>query len=321
MFHAFRRYPPTVLKKIPLIGTAIAALYERCDRGGWLSDLIADPQRIWEGRVANASKGAVFDARPQPLVSVVVATRNNERTIGQALRSLLEQTLSQIEIVVVDDASTDRSVEIVTELMRADKRLRLLVNENRLGTGLSRNIGMMASRGEFITFQDGDDASEPKRLALQHQAFQKFPSKHVVTCNYVRVDEFGNSLRVNEKRTMKCIISMMFRRQDVLSKIGYFRDGTISEDADYYERIKVAFGPGCDVTVFRTLYKALFRPNSSFFEGTQIMEKSNSLVLFERDAGVVAHWKTLTDEHKMMRSGEKSPFVPHVVRGNTSEIS
>ncbi|SFB52113.1 Glycosyltransferase involved in cell wall bisynthesis [Rhizobium sp. NFR07] len=309
MLHKFRRYPPQTLRDIPLIGPAVSRWYERLDFKGKLSDLIADPQiayeALWPYRMIRRRFGRNFE----PCVSVIIATRNNETTIKASINSMLRQTMPPLEVLVIDDASDDRSIEVIRAMAERDPRIKIVENHAQLGTGLSRNIGLSMARGQYIAFQDGDDVSVNSRLEMQFRALQRFPNKKLATCNYVRTNDAGRTIRLNDRRTMKCIISMMFPRAEVLEKVGYFRHESVSEDADYYERIRAAFGRDCEVVVFRTLYRALFRPSSSFFQTVSITRYDGTTLLFERRSDALDHWEAMTAEHKQMIIGAKSTYV------------
>ncbi len=97
-----------------------------------------------------------------PLVSVVIPAHNAERFLGEAIESVLAQTYSPVETIVVDDGSTDATVTIAE---RCDG-VKLLRRENR-GAAAARNAGVAASRGEILAFLDADDAFLPHKLAFQ----------------------------------------------------------------------------------------------------------------------------------------------------------
>lgn len=101
---------------------------------------------------------------PDPIVSVVVANFNGERFLADALASALDQTLRDIEVILVDDASTDGSLEIARVLACEDSRLRVLARETRSGPGGARNDGFAAARGRWIAILDSDDMMHPARL-------------------------------------------------------------------------------------------------------------------------------------------------------------
>lgn len=99
-----------------------------------------------------------------PTVSVIIPVYNGERYIRDCLQSLLVQTLQNFELIVVDDASTDRSGEICASMAAADSRIRLVQLPENSGAGMARNRGMEAATGRFLTFVDGDDSVEPEYL-------------------------------------------------------------------------------------------------------------------------------------------------------------
>lgn len=90
-------------------------------------------------------------------VSVIIPNYNYAKYIRSAIASLQSQTLKEIEIIVVDDCSSDKSVEIVREMQQKDPRIKLIVNERNSGAGESRNVGIAAATGEYIRFLDADD--------------------------------------------------------------------------------------------------------------------------------------------------------------------
>lgn len=93
-----------------------------------------------------------------------MANYNRDAFIGSALKTVLAQTLRDIEVIVIDDASTDRSVEIAAGLARQDPRIRLLTSAANAGPGAARNIGLEQARGRWIAIVDSDDLIHPERL-------------------------------------------------------------------------------------------------------------------------------------------------------------
>ncbi|WP_322884742.1 glycosyltransferase family A protein [Sinorhizobium medicae] len=306
----FRRFPARELERsCGRLGGQIGWLYHLLDRGGRISDAIADP---WSAALRLIPKPIIRWSCHRgrgPLVSVIVATRNNERTIGKSLKSLLDQTHRNIEVIVIDDASDDDSLKIINDIARRDLRVSVIQNPRQLGTGRSRNLGLRAARGDYVTFHDGDDLSLPTRVAVQLAALTKSPGKKMSVCNYVRVDSMGRALEINGRRVMKCIISMMFPRNEVLERVGYFEKCSVSEDSDLYERIKIEFGASCEILVFRTLYEALFRPQSSFFSDVKIESFDGAAVRFFRNEASLNALAGINERHQLMREGKMQVFV------------
>lgn len=101
-----------------------------------------------------------------PTVSVVLPTFNRERTIRRAITSVLSQAGISLELIVVDDASSDNTLRVIEDLL-ADERVRLVRNETCGGGAAARNRGLELAKGEFIAFQDSDDEWLADKLALQ----------------------------------------------------------------------------------------------------------------------------------------------------------
>src|SRR3989344_1865760 len=98
-------------------------------------------------------------------VSVVLPTYNRAHTLERAVRSVLNQTHKDFELIVVDDGSTDNTRDIVVSF--ADGRIRYIKHESNKGVAEARNTGIGASRASLIAFQDSDDEWLPHKLALQ----------------------------------------------------------------------------------------------------------------------------------------------------------
>lgn len=99
------------------------------------------------------------------LVSVIMPSFNTEKYIKYAIDSVLGQTYKNIELIIVDDCSTDNSVDVIKKY--DDPKIKLIVNECNKGAAFSRNIALIESKGEWIAFLDSDDIWEPKKLEEQ----------------------------------------------------------------------------------------------------------------------------------------------------------
>ncbi len=100
----------------------------------------------------------------RPLVSIVTANFNGARFLAASLRSVLEQTLKDIELIIVDDASTDQSVEVIRRVTAGDPRVRVFVQECNGGPAAARNRGLEHARGRWIAVFDTDDLMADDRL-------------------------------------------------------------------------------------------------------------------------------------------------------------
>ena len=128
-----------------------------------------------------------------PRVTVVMPVFNTEAYVAEAVQSVLEQTWRDLELVVVDDGSTDRSVEEVERV--ADHRVRILAGPHA-GVSAARNQAVASSDSEFVALMDSDDVSCPVRLHRQISIFQSSPIRRLslVGCSCRTIDEEGRYL-------------------------------------------------------------------------------------------------------------------------------
>lgn len=123
----------------------------------------------------------------EPLVSILMPAYNAEAFVGRAIESVLNQTCSNWELLVLDDASTDSTAVIVNSFQ--DQRIKVYSNGENQGYLLSCNQLFEKANGEFVTFLDADDTSTTNRITDCLSAFERSPSLDFVTTNHVRVDK------------------------------------------------------------------------------------------------------------------------------------
>ncbi len=191
-----------------------------------------------------------------PLVSVVIPTKNRAYILGETIESLLKQTYTNIEIIVVDDCSTDKTQQLVYEIQkRSGKKIIFLQNEKNKGPAASRNRGVKESKGEIIFFTDSD-CFVPKDWL--EKIIKEYKDKEIVgvggylkpdTNNWVGKLEnlqnkyllhIGNKkIKGNEKCPVGYTNSMTYKK-DVLEKAGGFNENfkfPSGEDIDLKKRI------------------------------------------------------------------------------------
>jgi O-antigen biosynthesis protein len=126
------------------------------------------------------------------LVSVVIPTFDRAHLLPRAVQSVLAQSYSNLEVIIVDDGSTDATAETVGAI--ADPRVRYARHERNRGAAAARNTGIRESRGEFVAFLDSDDEWLPHKIASQMEAFRLSDLTDVgaVICGFTRVAEDGS---------------------------------------------------------------------------------------------------------------------------------
>lgn len=160
------------------------------------------------------------------MISVVIPLYNKEKSIASTLRTVLSQTFSDYEIVIVNDGSTDNSVVEVEKVH--DDRIRLIHQQNA-GVSAARNRGIEEAKGELIAFLDADDEWKPEYLAAQYHLSQKYPECSVFACNYEFRDTAG-------KVTSTVIRKLLFEGAD----------GILS---NYFEVASCSHPPICSISI------------------------------------------------------------------------
>lgn len=129
-----------------------------------------------------------------PLISVVMPVYNCEKFVRAAIESIQNQSYEKIEILVVDDASTDHSYKIAEEMAKIDKRIHLIRNSKNIGVAKTRNNGIKVATGEWIALLDSDDVWEADKLERQLELAQKTGTS-IVYCSYDFIDETGAKIK------------------------------------------------------------------------------------------------------------------------------
>ena len=130
------------------------------------------------------------------LVSVIMPAYNAEAFIAEAIRSVIQQTYQNWELLVIDDASSDSTLKIIQKYSEKDKRIKIFKNSDNQGTHKARNKGIKAAEGDFIAFLDADDQWKPEKLLKQLKILS---SDNISACfsSYDLISENGQFL---EKR-------------------------------------------------------------------------------------------------------------------------
>ncbi|MEH7439022.1 glycosyltransferase [Neobacillus drentensis] len=128
----------------------------------------------------------------KPKVSIIVPIYNVEKYLSRCLDSLLAQTLKEIEVIAVNDGSTDLSLKILREYESQDNRIKVIDKQNG-GVSSARNKGIQLSRGDYVGFVDPDDWVDPEMYMLMHKSATS-EKADIVMCSYIR--EFGNHSKI-----------------------------------------------------------------------------------------------------------------------------
>ena len=217
-----------------------------------------------------------------PLISVVMPVHNARAFLGESIRSILEQTLDDFEFVILDDASTDGSLELLQEWSRRDPRIQIHQSSKRLGLSGSSNAVVSKASAPIVARMDADDIAHPDRLRRQWNVIESRPDIAVVGTLCNGIDATGREVRPRDRwrlvRRSAYIPfphgSAMFRREVFDQVGGYNETSTSGEDQDLFFRMAAR---GRVVTLPDVLYSYRYHSNNAtLFNGTRAISENHS---------------------------------------------
>ncbi|YAI82723.1 MAG: glycosyltransferase family 2 protein [cyanobacterium endosymbiont of Rhopalodia sterrenbergii] len=174
-----------------------------------------------------------------PEVSVILATYNRAQYLTRCIQSVLNQTYQNWEFIIVDDGSQDNTFEIVNPYLEKFSKIRYLKHKN-IGAALSRNVGIKASFGDYITFIDSDDKYLSNHLQSKLDFFTKNPEIELIVGGFKAdqetwvTDYYNPDQKVNIKNCVIC--PTLFGRRYVFFELQGFQALLYGEDTDLWER-------------------------------------------------------------------------------------
>jgi glycosyltransferase involved in cell wall biosynthesis len=176
-----------------------------------------------------------------PFFSIILPTFNRSHLIERALHSVLAQTFSKFELIIVDDGSRDDTFSLVKPIALADKRLRYHFAQNR-GLALARNLGISMSNGQWITFIDSDDEYLPEHLASRARYLREDPTVDLL---HGGVEIIGDAFVADKRDPTKrialaeCVIGGTFViRRALIDRVGAYREVEYGDDAEFFDRVQ-----------------------------------------------------------------------------------
>lgn len=233
-------------------------------------------------------------------VSVIITVHNCDSLVYDAVMSIVNQTYENIEVIVVDDGSTDNTPSVLKQLRDTYPSIKLFSIQNS-GTYIARNVGLLHARGDYITFHDADDWAHPQRVCEHIQAHKSHSNCSATLSLMARItpDGYFYSKQIYPV-DRNCMVSLMFSRT-TFQKLGFFKQGRIGNDSEYFERIK-NFCEGEIGTIDKVLTICAQRPNSL----TTTLETSNEIGKNQKRMHQMKRWRRW---HKLYKSRSKVPYV------------
>jgi glycosyltransferase involved in cell wall biosynthesis len=207
-----------------------------------------------------------------PKISIIIPTYNSSLFLKRTVKSVLSQTFTDWELLMVDDCSTDNTAELIEEFTKQDSRIKLYKTpQNSGGPATAKNIGINNAQGEYVAFLDHDDEWLPEKLKKQLELFETSKNEKLglVSC-YINIRDNNTKKIISKHRTLykENTLSMLLQynflvtsscvmtKLEILKKVGLFdTDFKVSDDWDMWLRIiksryELDFIPECLVDYF-----------------------------------------------------------------------
>ncbi len=170
----------------------------------------------------------------KPLVSVVMPIYNAEPYLVQAIKSILLQTLENFELILINDASTDKTLQLIHKFQKKDRRIRLINNKKNLQMAKSLNIAINRTRSDIIARMDQDDIALPDRLKVQYAFLQNHPNVAIVGNDIIIIDEHDKVIgKRTYPTTSKDLKKILFRYSPFAHPTVMFRKYAFKKVGEY----------------------------------------------------------------------------------------
>lgn len=224
------------------------------DFNGFLEATDQSPVRLKPGsaprfqRINFQSNTVIEDG---PLVSVLMPTFNCEHTVDTAVLSILNQTWRNLELIIVDDHSTDATADILHRLAKEDSRVKVVVQRENGGPYVAKNVGLAHATGAFITGHDADDLAFPDRIERQLAPMLNDTSVGATMAQMIRLDSnagfswpgrIGNASYDGVHRL--AFISLMLRKEILSQHLGHWDTVRFGADSELIARTQAVLGKG-----------------------------------------------------------------------------
>lgn len=243
-----------------------------------------------------------------PLVSIVIPFHNNEQTLSEAIESAISQRYTHIEVLVVDDLSTDSSCEVVKKFVKQDSRVAMFANDGS-GVSAARNSGLKRSKGEFVVFLDADDKLKETYIERALYCYENNSELTIVYSNMERFEretgvQFLDEFVITSFLRQNCIPIFAMVRTEQLKSIGGFDEKlSLCEDWEcWMNLLKIFEGKVFRIEEPQYLYRKRFNSDSvmdrNANNGNEF--RKAALYVFQKHQDFyIKHHMSLQDYYKM----------------------
>ncbi len=259
----------------------------------------------------------------EPLVTIVLPTYNGSRFLEEAIGSCLAQSYTGFELIIVDDASTDSTPQIIARFQELDRRIRSVRHATNLGLPAALNTGFAISRGELLTWTSDDNLYRPNALAVLVDFMKCNPEFDIVYAGFSYVNDQGKvigrhpALPVEELTYRNTVGACFLYRRIVYEKLGGYDVNAVQvEDYDFWLRALGSFrfhALAEDLYFYRVHKAALSHQDTdrTKLATRQILEKNISR--WNRKDRSLAYWRIARDAADMRDSRTTSSFTKKAI--------
>lgn len=205
-----------------------------------------------DGIHANDTEG--IKVMNKPIISVIMSVKNGEFDLAKSIGSIQAQTLSDWELIVCDDGSTDKTLDVLNNLAEADSRIIVLHNDKSQGSAQARDVCIEIAKSNFLAIHDADDYSAPNRFELQYDFMQKHPEYAIVGTGYYTVKSDGTIIGECHPKTEPTAMDQIkggefmhpsfMMRKDMIAKVGFYTISPYTLRSQDYHMVMKVLGAG-----------------------------------------------------------------------------
>jgi glycosyltransferase involved in cell wall biosynthesis len=177
----------------------------------------------------------------QPIVSVLMSCYNAEAWLCESIESVLNQTFTNFEFLIIDDGSVDGTLNLLRQYEKKDPRIKVIVKQN---TGLSDslNVGIAQAQGEWIARIDADDLCEPERLAAQVQFVQKNPQVGLLGTGFLEIDAEGKVVGIHREPAShdRLLFNLSHCKRYIIHSSAFYNTALVRQVGGYRPRARLA---------------------------------------------------------------------------------
>ncbi|MBE6451252.1 MAG: glycosyltransferase [Alphaproteobacteria bacterium] len=188
----------------------------------------------------------------KPKISIVLPTYNGEKWLELSIQSVINQTIKNWELIIVNDCSTDNTLKIANSFAEKDSRITVITNETNKKLPASLNVGFSHARGEYLTWTSDDNLYKKNALEMLSSYLDNHPETSMVSMNEDIINEDGKTVKIldNSYKYKRCAAALMnncnvgaafMYRKSIADIVGQYDENTFcAEDYDYWCRIALA---------------------------------------------------------------------------------